>query len=202
MDEVIEGGTVAISRTTNSSPEMGTRDGHEETETYTTARLDQAKAPSDGILDNRWIEYCCEWSGKATLSGCDNQSMHETGLRSNEDGGETPCKVDVDYEWLPPKCLDCMTLGHSTKECPLTKPKKTTKPPVAVYVPKPFATRVTTEPVRVQKPRQDCAVVDGMKDGDNPASTRQDNRALDLIDDTDEQSGGPNTRSPIGYDPC
>ena len=90
---------------------------------------------------------------------------------------------------------------------------KKKKPPVAVYVPKPFATRVTTEPVRVQKPRQDCAVVDGMKDGDNPASTRQDNRgkevviynafeALDLIDDTDEQSGGPNTRSPIGYDPC
>ncbi|KAL2225785.1 UNVERIFIED_CONTAM: hypothetical protein Sindi_3018100 [Sesamum indicum] len=142
-----------------------------------------------------------------------NLPNHVIIMTPDEDGGETPCKVDVDYEWLPPKCLDCMTLGHSTKECPLTKPKKTTKPPVAVYVPKPFATRVTTEPVRVQKPRQDCAVVDGMKDGDNPASTRQDNRgkevviynafeALDLIDDTDEQSGGPNTRSPIGYDPC
>ncbi|KAL2251990.1 UNVERIFIED_CONTAM: hypothetical protein Sindi_2321300 [Sesamum indicum] len=48
----------------------------------------------------------------------------------------TPCKVDVEYEWLPPKCTDCMTLGHSAKECTLTKPQKQKKPPVKVYVPK------------------------------------------------------------------
>ncbi|KAL0291137.1 UNVERIFIED_CONTAM: hypothetical protein Sradi_7033400 [Sesamum radiatum] len=33
----------------------------------------------------------------------------------HDDGGETACKVDVEYEWLPPKCTACMSLGHSTK---------------------------------------------------------------------------------------
>ncbi|KAL2225547.1 UNVERIFIED_CONTAM: hypothetical protein Sindi_2916900 [Sesamum indicum] len=42
----------------------------------------------------------------------------------------------VEYEWLPPKCTECMTLGHSAKECTLTKPQKQEKPPVKVYVPK------------------------------------------------------------------
>ncbi|KAL0386496.1 UNVERIFIED_CONTAM: hypothetical protein Slati_4540000 [Sesamum latifolium] len=51
-----------------------------------------------------------------------------------EDGGETPCKVDVEYEWLPPKCTACMTLGHSAKGCPTQKPRQ---PPVSVYVQKP-----------------------------------------------------------------
>ncbi|KAL2231093.1 UNVERIFIED_CONTAM: hypothetical protein Sindi_1703700 [Sesamum indicum] len=97
-----------------------------------------------------------------------NLPNHVIIMTPDEDGGETPCKVDVEYEWLPKKCLDCMTMGHSTKECPLTKPKKTTKPPVAVYVPKPLNARATTEPVRVQKPRQDREVVNGMKNGDNP----------------------------------
>ncbi|KAL0455268.1 UNVERIFIED_CONTAM: hypothetical protein Slati_0866000 [Sesamum latifolium] len=50
-----------------------------------------------------------------------------------EDGSEVPCKVDVEYEWLPPKCIICMTLGHSSKGCPTKKPRQ---PPVSVYVPK------------------------------------------------------------------
>ncbi|KAL2237532.1 UNVERIFIED_CONTAM: hypothetical protein Sindi_0944900 [Sesamum indicum] len=45
-------------------------------------------------------------------------------MNPDEDGGETPGKVDVEYEWLPPKCTDCVTLGHSGKECTLTKPQK------------------------------------------------------------------------------
>ncbi|KAL0439821.1 UNVERIFIED_CONTAM: hypothetical protein Slati_2465100 [Sesamum latifolium] len=53
-----------------------------------------------------------------------------------EDGSETPCKVDVEYEWLPPKCTACMTLGHSAKGCPTKKPRQ---PPVSVYVQKPGA---------------------------------------------------------------
>ncbi|KAL0294575.1 UNVERIFIED_CONTAM: hypothetical protein Sradi_6880200 [Sesamum radiatum] len=51
-----------------------------------------------------------------------------------EDGGESACKVDVEYEWLPLKRNACMSLGHSTKECPMMKPKP---PPVSVYVQKP-----------------------------------------------------------------
>ncbi|KAL0420557.1 UNVERIFIED_CONTAM: hypothetical protein Slati_3078600 [Sesamum latifolium] len=45
-----------------------------------------------------------------------------------EDGGEKACKVNVEYEWLPPKCNTCMSLGHSTKGCPTMKPKQ---PPVS-----------------------------------------------------------------------
>ncbi|KAL0278013.1 UNVERIFIED_CONTAM: hypothetical protein Sradi_7305100 [Sesamum radiatum] len=52
-------------------------------------------------------------------------------MMPNEHGGESACKVDVEYEWLPPKCTNCTSLGHATKECPLTKP---VKPPVSIYV--------------------------------------------------------------------
>ncbi|KAK4384333.1 hypothetical protein Sango_3071300 [Sesamum angolense] len=48
-------------------------------------------------------------------------------MMPNEHGGESACKVDVEYEWLPPKCTNCTSLGHATKECPLTK---TVKPAV------------------------------------------------------------------------
>ncbi|KAL2231102.1 UNVERIFIED_CONTAM: hypothetical protein Sindi_1704600 [Sesamum indicum] len=53
-------------------------------------------------------------------------------MTPDENGGETPCKVDVEYEWLPPKCTNCMILGHMTKDCPLNKIHKPSKPPVAV----------------------------------------------------------------------
>ncbi|KAL0284814.1 UNVERIFIED_CONTAM: hypothetical protein Sradi_7188200 [Sesamum radiatum] len=56
----------------------------------------------------------------------------------HDDGGETACKVDVEYEWLPPKCTACMSLGHSTKGCPTTKPRP---PPVSVFVQKPNVSR-------------------------------------------------------------
>ncbi|KAL2247987.1 UNVERIFIED_CONTAM: hypothetical protein Sindi_2651000 [Sesamum indicum] len=56
-------------------------------------------------------------------------------MTPDEDGGESPCKVDVEYEWIPPKCKSCMTLGHSAKECVINKPKPV-KPPIAVYITK------------------------------------------------------------------
>ncbi|KAL0283849.1 UNVERIFIED_CONTAM: Retrovirus-related Pol polyprotein from type-2 retrotransposable element R2DM [Sesamum radiatum] len=59
---------------------------------------------------------------------------HVVIMMPNELGGESACKVDVEYEWLPPKCTGCAGLGHSTKECPLSKQ---TKPAVAIYVRKP-----------------------------------------------------------------
>ncbi|KAK4400547.1 hypothetical protein Sango_1160800 [Sesamum angolense] len=52
-------------------------------------------------------------------------------MMPNEHGGKSACKVDVEYEWLPPKCTNCTSLGHATKDCPLTKP---VKPAVSVYV--------------------------------------------------------------------
>ncbi|KAL2250083.1 UNVERIFIED_CONTAM: hypothetical protein Sindi_2482000 [Sesamum indicum] len=61
-------------------------------------------------------------------------------MTPDEEGGELPCKIDVEYEWLPPRCTSCMTLGHSAKECTVNKPKSI-KPPVNVYVPKVGALR-------------------------------------------------------------
>ncbi|KAL0455380.1 UNVERIFIED_CONTAM: LINE-1 retrotransposable element O protein [Sesamum latifolium] len=66
-----------------------------------------------------------------------------------EDGGAQPYRVDIEYEWVPSKCLTCRSLGHSTAGCPTTK--KTAKPPVAVYVQKP-PTRPSKEPVTVDEP--------------------------------------------------
>ncbi|KAL2237659.1 UNVERIFIED_CONTAM: hypothetical protein Sindi_0957600 [Sesamum indicum] len=66
-------------------------------------------------------------------------------MTPDEEGGETPCKIDVEYEWIPPKCTNCMTLGHSAKDCALNKPSKPTKPPVAVYIPKLGPPRPPTE---------------------------------------------------------
>ncbi|KAK4384059.1 hypothetical protein Sango_3095900 [Sesamum angolense] len=59
---------------------------------------------------------------------------HVVIMMPNELGGESACKVDIEYEWLPPKCTGCASLGHSMKECPLSKQ---TKPAVAIYVRKP-----------------------------------------------------------------
>ncbi|KAL2237414.1 UNVERIFIED_CONTAM: hypothetical protein Sindi_0933100 [Sesamum indicum] len=50
-------------------------------------------------------------------------------------------RVDVEYEWVPLKCTNCMTLGHAIKECPLNKATKPVKPPVAVYMAKMGAPR-------------------------------------------------------------
>ncbi|KAL0313727.1 UNVERIFIED_CONTAM: hypothetical protein Scaly_2906900 [Sesamum calycinum] len=55
-------------------------------------------------------------------------------MMPKEDGKEVPCKVEVEYEWVPPKCKTCMSLGHMTAACPDSK--KADKPQVAVYVQK------------------------------------------------------------------
>ncbi|KAL2225767.1 UNVERIFIED_CONTAM: hypothetical protein Sindi_3096300 [Sesamum indicum] len=62
-------------------------------------------------------------------------------MMPKEEGGEITCKIDIEYEWLPPKCTSCMTLGHTTKVCAFTKPSNPAKPPVSVYVPKTIPVR-------------------------------------------------------------
>lgn len=62
-------------------------------------------------------------------------------MMPKEEGGEIPCKIDVEYEWLPPKCTSCMTLGHTAKVCALIKSSNPAKPPVSIYVPKPIPAR-------------------------------------------------------------
>ncbi|KAL2230782.1 UNVERIFIED_CONTAM: hypothetical protein Sindi_1672600 [Sesamum indicum] len=137
-------------------------------------------------------------------------------MAPDDEGGETPCKVDVEYEWLPPKCTTCMSLGHSDKDCALNKTRKPTKLTVNVYVPKvnvpqpqsPNKGRKTMKPVVEDIPKADA----GDRHVDQNHS-KQDERgkaiviynafdALHLIDDADEHSGGPNTSSPMDNDPC
>ncbi|KAL2235639.1 UNVERIFIED_CONTAM: hypothetical protein Sindi_1296100 [Sesamum indicum] len=48
-------------------------------------------------------------------------------MTPDEEEGELPCKIDVVYEWLPPRCTSCMTMGHSAKECTINKPKSMQK---------------------------------------------------------------------------
>ncbi|KAL2237437.1 UNVERIFIED_CONTAM: hypothetical protein Sindi_0935400 [Sesamum indicum] len=71
-------------------------------------------------------------------------SKHIINMTPDEDGGESPYKVDVEYEWVPPKCTCCMTLGHAAKDCTLNKAPKMVKPPVIVYVPKASPYRAPT----------------------------------------------------------
>ncbi|KAL2242563.1 UNVERIFIED_CONTAM: hypothetical protein Sindi_0374300 [Sesamum indicum] len=71
-------------------------------------------------------------------------SKHIIIMTPDEDGGESPCKIDVEYEWLPPMCTSCMTLKHAGKECALNKVAKPIKTPFAIYVPKVRAPRAQT----------------------------------------------------------
>ncbi|KAL0392867.1 UNVERIFIED_CONTAM: hypothetical protein Sradi_2509500 [Sesamum radiatum] len=54
-----------------------------------------------------------------------------------EDVSETSCKVYVEYEWVPPKCVTCMSFRHLMKAYPSTKP--VLKPAMAVYVQPPLS---------------------------------------------------------------
>ncbi|KAL2230726.1 UNVERIFIED_CONTAM: hypothetical protein Sindi_1667000 [Sesamum indicum] len=84
-----------------------------------------------------------------------NLPKHIIIMIPDEDGGESPCKVDVEYEWLPQKCQRCMTMGHSDKECILNKPKPA-KPPIAVYAPKMGTPQEPTMPKRSRNhPREE-----------------------------------------------
>ncbi|KAL0444859.1 UNVERIFIED_CONTAM: hypothetical protein Slati_2208600 [Sesamum latifolium] len=55
-------------------------------------------------------------------------------LAPTAEGGEIPCKVDVEYEWVPKKCVTCMSLGHSASSCPTLQ--SSSKKPVNVFVAK------------------------------------------------------------------
>ncbi|KAL0295478.1 UNVERIFIED_CONTAM: hypothetical protein Sradi_6834600 [Sesamum radiatum] len=52
-----------------------------------------------------------------------------------KDGKEVPCRVDIEYEWLPQRCKECKSLGHNATSCPDLKRREMRKP-VEVYVQK------------------------------------------------------------------
>ncbi|KAL0290049.1 UNVERIFIED_CONTAM: hypothetical protein Sradi_7058700 [Sesamum radiatum] len=131
----------------------------------------------------------------------------------NEHGGESACKVDVEYEWLPPKCTNCTSLGHATKECPLTKPMK---PAISIYVKRnqiPAPASRTGDPIPNPDPIFDQPVdKDDMRSNELPHKKTDKGKqivtynAFDILRDADEDADevirGPNTCSPSDVSPC
>ncbi|KAL0433330.1 UNVERIFIED_CONTAM: hypothetical protein Slati_2667300 [Sesamum latifolium] len=58
-------------------------------------------------------------------------------LLPTDEGAEVPCRVDIDYEWVPARCTQCQTLGHSKVTCPSLKHAE--KRDVQIYVQKPWS---------------------------------------------------------------
>ena len=133
-------------------------------------------------------------------------------MAPDEEGGETPCKVEVEYEWLPPKCTCCMTLGHAAKDCAINKASKPVKPSVSVYVPKkgpsqppPVPYRDIPRPAReVETQREGREVTDGPSREERGRAIIIYNAfdALHQLEDTEELIRGPTQSSPISGDPC
>ncbi|KAL0300496.1 UNVERIFIED_CONTAM: hypothetical protein Scaly_3044400 [Sesamum calycinum] len=57
------------------------------------------------------------------------------------EGKEVATRVDVEYEWLPQRCKQCCSLGHTLTTCPDNK-KKEYNPPVTMFVRKMHASPV------------------------------------------------------------
>ncbi|KAL0307418.1 UNVERIFIED_CONTAM: hypothetical protein Sangu_3031200 [Sesamum angustifolium] len=131
--------------------QSGNRYGIKKAETHRSPSLDQTSTLAGGTLDDKGLSTVASGIGRplypdAITRACTRLDFarvcvmlnvnsklpkHVVIMMPNEFGGESACKVDVEYEWLPPKCTGCSSLGHSTKECPLSKP---TKPAVSIYV--------------------------------------------------------------------
>ncbi|KAL0455543.1 UNVERIFIED_CONTAM: hypothetical protein Slati_0893500 [Sesamum latifolium] len=89
-----------------------------------------------------------------------------------EDGGESACKVDVEYEWLPSKCTACMSLGHPTKECPTTKPKPS---PVSVYVQKP------PQPIHREPARREPSTSQDVSEGEGTGFVDREDKGKAIV---------------------
>ncbi|KAL0354347.1 UNVERIFIED_CONTAM: hypothetical protein Sangu_1016000 [Sesamum angustifolium] len=137
--------------------------------------------------------------------------QHVVIMMPNELGGESACKVDVEYEWLPPKCTGCSSLGHSTKECPLSKP---TKPAVSIYVRKSMPIIPAAPDLKLKEKVQAAPVLEEIHPEpevdraceDMPGYDRDKGKdivlfnAFDLLRETDDEadgsSRGPNNAAP------
>ncbi|KAL0281796.1 UNVERIFIED_CONTAM: hypothetical protein Sradi_7286500 [Sesamum radiatum] len=67
------------------------------------------------------------------------------------EGKEVPIKVDIDYEWLPQRCMQCVSLGHNDLNCPEKRVRKASVP-VSVFVQKSKATPGDVDPPRGPEP--------------------------------------------------
>ncbi|KAL2243965.1 UNVERIFIED_CONTAM: hypothetical protein Sindi_0514500 [Sesamum indicum] len=131
-------------------------------------------------------------------------------MSPDEDGGESHCKIDIEYEWLPLKCTSCMTLGHSAKECKVKKVVQSIKPPVTVYVLKLGPARDGCEKGTNQSAyseqvenRDILTKETGLSRVDKAKAIVTYNAFddLHLIDEADEALGGPKACSPLCLEP-
>ncbi|KAL2248033.1 UNVERIFIED_CONTAM: hypothetical protein Sindi_2655600, partial [Sesamum indicum] len=158
------------------------------------------------------------------LDATSNLPKHIIIMTPNEDGGESPCKIDVEYEWLPTRCNTCMTLGHTTKECAHNKTAKSIKTPVPGYVPKVKAPRAQVvsesneeampnrgkEVSAVQRREKQTVIRDTPSLEVGPSREERGKAlviynsfdALQLFDDAEGSSRGPKPCSPTEGDPC
>ncbi|KAL0455510.1 UNVERIFIED_CONTAM: hypothetical protein Slati_0890200 [Sesamum latifolium] len=88
---------------------------------------------------------------------------HIVVMSPREDGIDIPCRVDIEYDWIPSKCTTCCSLGHSTSVCPTNR--KPSKPPVKVYVPKPLDIPAPpSSPTRKDEPNREVEPVSASKE--------------------------------------
>ncbi|KAK4384573.1 hypothetical protein Sango_3046900 [Sesamum angolense] len=151
------------------------------------------------------------------LNVSSNLPKHVVIMMPNELGGESACKVDVEYEWLPPKCTGCSSLGHSTKDCPLSKQRS---PRFSIYVRKSMPIIPAAPDLKLKEKVQGTPVpkeihpepeVDRVSE-DMPGYDRDKGtdivlfNAFDLLRETDDEadgsSRGPNKCSPSEVSPC
>ncbi|KAL0289210.1 UNVERIFIED_CONTAM: hypothetical protein Sradi_7078300 [Sesamum radiatum] len=109
------GGALALPGPAGGPATVGTRDVFTPAKTPSNPSVGSNSAPPDGILDRR---------------------RHLIVLSpSLSEGKDIPIKVDIEYEWLPLRCTQCCSLGHTVAACPETRVARL-RPPVAVYVQK------------------------------------------------------------------
>ncbi|KAL2240833.1 UNVERIFIED_CONTAM: hypothetical protein Sindi_0724500 [Sesamum indicum] len=130
--EYIQNGTSRW-KTTAGLDKIKTYTGHLPVELWTEEGLSTVASGIDRPLYSDAITRACTRLDFARVCVMLDVSS-KLPMMPNEEGGEIPCKIDVEYEWLPPKCKSCMTLGHTTKVCSFTKLSKPAKPLVSIYI--------------------------------------------------------------------
>ncbi|KAL0282122.1 UNVERIFIED_CONTAM: hypothetical protein Sangu_2969300 [Sesamum angustifolium] len=137
-------------------------------------------------------------------------------LMPNVDGNEVPCKEDVEYEWVQPKFVKRMCLGHSVATCPTMKIAPTK--PVVVYVLKTAklmsATTLNNKKFTIEKFPKETTVNKEQKDvvSRQPLSTASKCKelvifypfdALDIDEEcADDLSQGPKSCNPSNGPLC
>ncbi|KAL0373436.1 UNVERIFIED_CONTAM: hypothetical protein Sradi_3259300 [Sesamum radiatum] len=141
---------------------------------------------------------------------------HHILMMPKDDGSEVPCKVDVEYKWVPPKCKQCLSLGHTASACP--EKKQTVKPPISIFVqkrsnkqdPNPSNEAAVIPPTEENVQSSTQTLTDNS--GEPPCKPIDKGKVLVVYnpfnalmladDDTDSSEWGPKQSNPYSIDRC